>query len=60
MKTAASGDAHKVFQRLHRKYGKVVRTGPNHVAIADPAMIPIIYGIKNNFLKVSLTMIGTS
>lgn len=54
VKTAASGNAHESFRRLHKKYGKVVRTGPNHVAIADPAMIPVIYGANNKYLKVSL------
>ena len=49
---ASQGNAHESFQRLHEKYGKVVRTGPNHVAIADPAMIPVIYGTNNKFLKV--------
>jgi hypothetical protein len=50
--TASRGDAHETFQKLHQKYGKVVRTGPNHVAIADPTMIPVIYGTNNKFLKV--------
>ncbi|PSS28479.1 hypothetical protein M430DRAFT_92974 [Amorphotheca resinae ATCC 22711] len=49
--TASRGDAHETFQKLHQKYGKVVRTGPNHVAIADPTMIPVIYGTNNKFLK---------
>ncbi|TVY36452.1 Pisatin demethylase [Lachnellula occidentalis] len=51
VKNAASGDAHQSFRRLHEKYGKVVRVGPNHVAISDPAMIPVIYGTNNKFLK---------
>lgn len=54
VKTAASGDAHEIFRRLHKRYGNVVRTGPNHVAIADPALISIIYGTNNKYLKVSL------
>lgn len=53
VKVAASGDAHESFQRLHEKYGKLVRVGPNHVAISDPAMIPVIYGTNNKYLKVS-------
>ncbi|TVY44107.1 Pisatin demethylase [Lachnellula subtilissima] len=48
---AASGDSHESFRKLHEKYGQVVRTGPNHVAIADPAMVSVIYGTNNNFLK---------
>jgi hypothetical protein len=54
VKIAASGDAHESFQRLHRRYGKLVRVGPNHVAISDPALIPVIYGTNNKFLKASL------
>jgi len=50
---AAGGKSHKTFQELHQRYGKVVRVGPNHVSIAEPAMIPIIYGTNNKFLKVS-------
>lgn len=52
LSTAAGGNSHKTFRKLHEKYGKVVRTGPNHVAIADPAMIPVLYGTNNKFLKV--------
>ena len=35
----------------HKKYGKMVRSQPNHVSIADPDAIPIIYGHGNGFLK---------
>ncbi|MCJ1309075.1 hypothetical protein MMC25_002730 [Agyrium rufum] len=55
---------------LHRKYGKLVRLGPNVVSISDPAAIPTIYGFnydfqKSDFYKVMLpylngqAMIGT-
>jgi hypothetical protein len=47
VRIAASGDAHESFRRLHEKHGKLVRVGPNHVAISDPAMIPVIYGTNN-------------
>jgi hypothetical protein len=49
----AGGNAPKNFQKLHAKYGKIVRTGPYHVSIADPAMIPVIYGINSTHVKVS-------
>jgi hypothetical protein len=52
--TASSGNAHQIFRSLHEKYGKIVRTGPNHVSIADPALIPVLYGTNNKYLKVSL------
>jgi benzoate 4-monooxygenase len=35
----------------HKKYGKVVRIQPNHVSIADPDAIQLIYGHGNGFLK---------
>lgn len=35
----------------HKKLGKVVRIQPNHVSIADPDAIQIIYGHGNGFLK---------
>lgn len=28
---------------LHKKHGKLVRIGPNHISVSDPAAIPIIY-----------------
>ncbi len=43
---------HTLFSQLHRDYGKVVRFGPNKVDIADPAYIPVIYGINSKFIKV--------
>jgi hypothetical protein len=50
--TASSGQAHSIFQELHLRYGKVVRVGPKHVAIADPKLFPVLYGTNNKFLKV--------
>ncbi|KAI5803033.1 putative cytochrome P450 oxidoreductase [Geopyxis carbonaria] len=45
------GDAHNTAIALHKKYGPVVRFGPKHVSIGDPAAIPTIYGLKANFTK---------
>ncbi|OAP58487.1 hypothetical protein AYL99_07577 [Fonsecaea erecta] len=45
------GHAHLTAISLHEKYGPVVRIGPNHVSISDPTLIPVIYGIKENFTK---------
>lgn len=53
IKNAASGNAHESFRRLHERYGRLVRVGPNHVAVSDPGLIPVIYGTNNKFLKVS-------
>ena len=41
---ARKGDMHQKMIELHGKYGKLVRTGPNEVSIADPAAIKTIYG----------------
>jgi benzoate 4-monooxygenase len=45
------GKRYKAVDECHKKYGKVVRIQPNHVSIADPDAIPIIYGHGNGFLK---------
>ena len=45
------GHAHLTAIELHKKYGPVVRIAPNHVSIADPKMIPIIYNTKETFTK---------
>jgi benzoate 4-monooxygenase len=44
----------KKFARVdsaHRKYGKVVRIGFNHVSIADERGLNVVYGHGNGFLK---------
>lgn len=46
------GNAPQTYRTLHRKYGPIVRTGPNHVSVSDVEMIPIIYGTGSNFKKV--------
>lgn len=46
-----NGPAH--YAKLHRKYGPVLRIGPNHISIADPIAILIIYDAKNQYFKAS-------
>lgn len=46
------GDSPKQYRELHEKYGSIVRTGPNHVSVSDPSMIPTIYGIGSKYVKV--------
>lgn len=36
---------------LHRKHGKLVRLGPNHVSISDPDAIPIVYATNPTWIK---------
>lgn len=38
---------------LHKKYGPLVRMGPNMVSVGDPAEIPNIYSTTGKFIKVS-------
>ena len=55
------GKAPEEYRKVHAKYGPMVRVGPNHVSVSDPAAIPIIYGIGTGtkFLKVHLERIMT-
>jgi hypothetical protein len=48
------GHHERRLQRLHDKYGSVVRIGPKAISISDPNAIKGIYGLKANFPKVSL------
>jgi hypothetical protein len=43
------------YRELHRKYGQIVRVGPNHVAVSDSAAIPVIYGLGSKYTKVRIT-----
>lgn len=49
----SKGDAHNTAIALHRKYGPLVRIGPKHVSVGDPAEIQNIYGLKKGFTKVN-------
>jgi hypothetical protein len=48
-----NGDGPLNYRKIHQKYGPIVRVGPNEVSVADPNMIPVIYGIGSKFTKVS-------
>jgi hypothetical protein len=48
------GQRHIETQKeLHKKYGDVVRLGPNTVSIADASLLKTIYSTRGTFLKVS-------
>jgi len=47
------GKPHEWELKLHRKYGRIVRTGPDLVSVGDPAAINIIYNANDKFKKVS-------
>jgi hypothetical protein len=44
--------AHSIHIDLHRKYGPLVRFGPNMVSCGDPAEVPNIYGFSGKYRKV--------
>ncbi|KAL4783817.1 cytochrome P450 [Aspergillus varians] len=46
-----TGNAHLIHTDLHRKYGKVVRAGPNTVLVSDPTLIPSIYRFSEPYQK---------
>ncbi|MCJ1300609.1 hypothetical protein MMC08_003406 [Hypocenomyce scalaris] len=45
------GKRYLAVDNAHKKYGTLVRIQPDHVSIADPEAIPVIYGHGNGFLK---------
>ena len=38
---------------LHRKYGSVVRVGPNALSFSEPEAVKDIYATKNHYMKVA-------
>lgn len=49
--SARRGQKFAAIDSAHRKYGKVVRIGFNHVSIADERALNVVYGHGNGFLK---------
>lgn len=45
------GDMHRTMIKLHKKYGNLVRTGPNEVSVVDLAVIKKIYAAGTKFSK---------
>ncbi|KAI1087236.1 putative benzoate 4-monooxygenase cytochrome P450 [Rostrohypoxylon terebratum] len=43
--------AHLILQDMHKKYGEVVRIGPNMVSFSNPELIPTIYPARSGFPK---------
>ena len=46
------GKYHEVIHQLHKKYGPVVRIGPNVLDLDYPELTKTIYNTKANYLKV--------
>ncbi|KAG5947962.1 hypothetical protein E4U53_006355 [Claviceps sorghi] len=48
---AYKGDRHLEFWRMHQKYGKVVRFGPNSLSFNSSRALKDIYGFRSNVRK---------
>ncbi|KAJ1300380.1 hypothetical protein OPQ81_005199 [Rhizoctonia solani] len=48
---ARTGHHSEIIQQLHEKYGPFVRLGPNHISIADPDALEIVYGHGSGLMK---------
>ncbi|KAL0959891.1 hypothetical protein HGRIS_011559 [Hohenbuehelia grisea] len=48
---SAHGHRSEVVHHMHQKYGPIVRLAPNHVSIAEPDALPIVYAHGNGALK---------
>ncbi|KAG8728565.1 hypothetical protein FRC11_010779, partial [Ceratobasidium sp. 423] len=46
-----TGHHSDIVQQLHEKYGTFVRLGPNHISIADPDALEVVYGHGSGLLK---------
>ncbi|CAL1708780.1 unnamed protein product [Somion occarium] len=50
-RTVALGHRSEVVHELHQKYGTFVRIAPNHLSIADPDALQVVYAHGNGSLK---------
>ncbi|KAB8270076.1 cytochrome P450 [Aspergillus minisclerotigenes] len=48
---AFRSNRHADLYNLHKRYGKIVRYGPNHISINDPQALEPIYGHQANVQK---------
>ncbi len=51
VKHSWDGDMHRKMHELHRKNGKIIRTGPNEVSVSDLSASKKIYGAGARFRK---------
>lgn len=47
-----NGDVHLTQMKLHRKYGPVVRMGPNTLSVSDSSVIKTVYNSTKPWIKV--------
>ncbi|KAH8101888.1 cytochrome P450 monooxygenase pc-bph [Cristinia sonorae] len=50
-RVAALGHRSEVVHEMHKKHGKFVRIAPNHLSIADPDALQVVYAHGNGSLK---------
>ncbi|KAH9976216.1 cytochrome P450 monooxygenase [Lactifluus volemus] len=50
-RVAQQGHRSQVVHEMHEKYGTFVRIAPNHLSIADPAALQVVYAHGNGSLK---------
>ncbi|KKK15010.1 hypothetical protein ARAM_007359 [Aspergillus rambellii] len=48
---AYGGFLDRKYVQLHRRYGSVLRVGPNALSISDPSLIRVIYSTRNPWKK---------
>jgi len=46
-------DTHVTYQKLHQKYGDIVRVGPRVLSFGHPNAIADIYGLNKGYTKAS-------
>lgn len=57
--SAARGHQFATHLEYHRKYGHLVRVGPNHVSFSDAEAIPLVYSVNTKYFKTSPTRLPT-
>jgi len=50
-RVAARGHRSETVHEMHKKHGKFVRLAPNHVSVADPDALQVVYAHGNGSLK---------
>ncbi len=53
--STARGYQFATHLEYHRKYGQLVRVGPNHVSFSDAEAIPLVYSINTKYFKAGCT-----
>ncbi|KAL8947907.1 MAG: hypothetical protein Q9222_005856 [Ikaeria aurantiellina] len=51
VKHSRNGQMHRTMIALHRKHGRLVRTGPNEISVSDLAAVKTMYAAGSRFKK---------